>query len=127
MLTCTRNIYAIWHIAYYGRLMYLNFNCCLGGACSGCTTTIKKGVVELFMKHTFKRIPSPFFRISLQSDTDVMTLALVPDMDQAHLIGRMLTDHYGLRKGEKIVILPSVFRPCETVDTIGTRSSAVET
>lgn len=75
------------------------------------------------MKRTFKRVPSQFFRISLHTERDTLTLALVPDMDQAHLIGRILNEHYSLRDGEKIVVLPTLLRPINPVESTGVEMS----
>ena len=66
------------------------------------------------MKRIFIRIPSQFFRISLHTEKDILTLALVPDIDQAHLIGHILSKNYGLRSGEKIVVLPTLLRPLQS-------------
>lgn len=63
------------------------------------------------MHRTFARIPAHFFRVSLHSKADNMTLALVPDQEHAHLIAQLLTENYGLRKGESIAVFPTVVRP----------------
>lgn len=66
------------------------------------------------MKHPFARIPAHFYRVSLHSDTDNMTIALVPDQHHAVLIEKLLTEHYGLRKNERIVVSATVIRPTES-------------
>lgn len=63
------------------------------------------------MHRTYTRIPAHFFRISLHSGIDQMTLALVPDQEHAHLIAHLLNENYGLRKGENIVVHPTTIRP----------------
>ena len=65
------------------------------------------------MHHVFARIPAHFYRISLISDKDNMTLALVPEQEHANLIAKLLEAHYGLRKGERIVVTPSIIRPAD--------------
>ena len=62
------------------------------------------------MHRTYARVPADFFRISLRTEMDSMTLALVPDKEHAHLIAHLLTENYGLRKGESIVVFPTVIR-----------------
>lgn len=66
------------------------------------------------MHRTYARIPAHFFRVSLHTEVDNMTLALVPDQDNAHLIARLLTENYGLRKGENIAVFPTVIRPVKS-------------
>lgn len=68
------------------------------------------------MHHVFARIPAHFYRISLQTEKDNMTLALVPEQEHANLIAKLLTEHYGLRKGEHIVVAPSVIRPADATE-----------
>ncbi len=63
------------------------------------------------MHHIFTRIPTHFYRISLLSKDDAMTLALVPDQEHAHLIASLLTENYKLRQGEKIIVALSPVRP----------------
>lgn len=63
------------------------------------------------MHRTYARVPAHFFRVSLHSGMDNMTLALVPDQEHAHLIAHLLTENYGLRKGESILVSPTVIRP----------------
>lgn len=63
------------------------------------------------MNHPFARIPAHFYRVSLHSGTDNMTMALVPDQNHAHLIAKLLTEHYGLRKDERIIVSTTVIRP----------------
>lgn len=65
------------------------------------------------MHHVFARIPAHFYRISLVSEEDLMTIALIPDQEHAHLIAKLLTENYGLRQGEKIVVSPSMVRPTD--------------
>jgi hypothetical protein len=65
------------------------------------------------MHRTYARIPAHFYRISLRTDTDNMTMALVPDQNHANLIARLLSENYGLRKGERIMVAPTVIRPAE--------------
>ncbi|MDH2916541.1 MAG: hypothetical protein PXX77_06640 [Gallionella sp.] len=62
------------------------------------------------MHRTYIRIPAHFFRISLHTESDNMTLALVPDQVNANLIARLLKKHYGVRKGESILVTPTVIR-----------------
>lgn len=69
---------------------------------------------RLYMHRTYARIPARFFRVSLHSEMENMTLALVPDQEHAHLIAHLLTENYGLRKGERIVVLPTVIRPVKS-------------
>ncbi len=38
-------------------------------------------------------------------------MALVPDKEHAHLISKLLTQSYGLRQGESIVVSPTEVRP----------------
>lgn len=68
------------------------------------------------MHRTYARIPAHFFRISLHTEMDNMTLALVPDEEHAHLIARLLTKNYGLRKGERIQISSTIVRPVTSTD-----------
>ncbi|MBI5005590.1 MAG: hypothetical protein HZB95_00545 [Nitrosomonadales bacterium] len=63
------------------------------------------------MNHPFARIPAHFYRVSLHSENDNMTMALVPDQNHAQLIAKLLTEHYGLRKDERIVVSTTVIRP----------------
>ncbi|HCI12396.1 MAG: hypothetical protein A2063_01735 [Gallionellales bacterium GWA2_60_142] len=65
------------------------------------------------MHRTYARIPAHFYRINLHTDTDNMTMALVPDQNHAHLIAQLLSENYGLRKGERIMVVPTVIRPVE--------------
>ena len=65
------------------------------------------------MHRTYARIPASFYRISLHTDTDNMTMALVPDQEHANLIARILIENYGLRQGERIVVAPTVIRPID--------------
>jgi len=62
------------------------------------------------MHRTYIRIPAHFYRICLHNPIDSMTLAIVPDQNQANLIASLLTEHYGLRKDERIVVTPTVIR-----------------
>lgn len=62
------------------------------------------------MHRTYIRIPAHFFRVSLHTETDNMTLALVPDQNHANLIAHLLNEHYGIRKGETITVAPTVIR-----------------
>lgn len=62
------------------------------------------------MHRTYIRIPVHFFRVSLQTEMDSMTMALVPEQSHANLIAQLLKEHYGLRKGETIVVTPTVIR-----------------
>lgn len=71
------------------------------------------------MHRTYTRIPAHFFRISLHSGVDQMTLALVPDQEHAHLIARLLTKNYGLRKGENIIVHPTIIRPVDSNESAG--------
>jgi hypothetical protein len=66
------------------------------------------------MNHPFARIPAHFYRVSLHSGTDNMTIALVPDQNHAVLIEKLLTEHYGLRKDERIVVSATVIRSTES-------------
>jgi hypothetical protein len=68
------------------------------------------------MRHTYARIPAHFFRISLHTEKDNMTLALVPDQNHASLIAELLNKNYGLRKGERILVAPAVIRPIDGPD-----------
>ena len=68
------------------------------------------------MHHTYARVPAHFFRISLHTENDNMTLALVPDQEHANLIARFLKENYGLRQGESILVAPTVIRPVEGPD-----------
>ena len=47
------------------------------------------------MHRTYIRIPAHFYRISLHTAVDNMTLALVPDENHANLIAGLLNEHYG--------------------------------
>jgi hypothetical protein len=62
------------------------------------------------MHRTYIRIPAHFFRVSLHTEADNMTLALVPDQNHANLIAHLLNEHYGIRKGETITVAPTVIR-----------------
>lgn len=62
------------------------------------------------MHRTYIRLPVHFFRISLHTESDSMTLALVPDQNHANLIARLLNEHYGVRKGETITVTPTTIR-----------------
>ena len=62
------------------------------------------------MHRTYIRLPAHFFRVSLHTEVDNMTLALVPDQNHANLIARLLNEHYGVRKGETITVTPTVIR-----------------
>ncbi|MDO8988521.1 MAG: hypothetical protein Q7U91_02695 [Sideroxyarcus sp.] len=62
------------------------------------------------MYRTYLRVPSNFYRVCLHTASDNMTLALVPDQDNANLIAQLLSAHYGVRKGETIVVTPTVIR-----------------
>lgn len=68
------------------------------------------------MHRTFARIPAHFFRISLHTETDNMTLALVPNEEHANLIAHILTGNYVLRKGERIQVSPTTVRPVASTD-----------
>lgn len=68
------------------------------------------------MHRTYARIPANFYRISLHTETDNMTMALVPDQNHANLIAQLLNESYGLRAGERILVTPTVIRP---VDGLG--------
>ncbi len=63
------------------------------------------------MQRTYARIPAQFYRISLHSEMDNMTMALVPDQNHASLIAQLLIENYGLRKGETITVTQTVVRP----------------
>jgi hypothetical protein len=63
------------------------------------------------MQQLFARIPALFYRVSLQSEDDLMTMALVPNLEHAHLIAKLLTENYNLRTGERISVTPSMVRP----------------
>lgn len=69
------------------------------------------------MHRTYIRIPAHFFRVTLHKGEDSMTLALVPDEDNANLIAHLLTERYGLRKDERIVVTRSVLRHSEDETT----------
>ncbi len=73
------------------------------------------------MNRTYARIPAQFYRISLHTEIDNMTIALVPEQNHADLIARLLIEHYGLRKGETISVSPTVVRPVD-----GTEASHIE-
>lgn len=62
------------------------------------------------MHRTYLRIPAHFYRVSLHTESDNMTMALVPDQANANLIVRLLNAHYGVRKGETILVTPTVIR-----------------
>lgn len=62
------------------------------------------------MHRTYIRLPANFYRVSLHTEIDNMTMALVPDQNHAHLIAHLLIEHYGIRKGETIVVTPTVIR-----------------
>ncbi|MBK9161161.1 MAG: hypothetical protein IPM27_06310 [Nitrosomonadales bacterium] len=62
------------------------------------------------MHRTYVRLPAHFYRVSLHTDTDSMTIALVPDEEHANMIAHLLQEHYGLRKGESIRVTPTVVR-----------------
>lgn len=62
------------------------------------------------MHRTYIRIPAHFYRISLHTAVDSMTLALVPDENHANLIAGLLNERYGVRKGESIMVTPTVIR-----------------
>ncbi|MDD5471846.1 MAG: hypothetical protein PHP05_08030 [Sideroxydans sp.] len=62
------------------------------------------------MHRTFIRIPATFFRVTLHNTVEDMTMALVPDESNANLIAHLLTEHYGLRKDERITVTPTVIR-----------------
>lgn len=70
------------------------------------------------MHRTYVRIPAHFFRVTLHNAAmDNMTLALVPDEENANLIAHLLTEHYGLRKDERIVVTPTVIRHSDNETT----------
>ena len=71
------------------------------------------------MSRTFKRLQTQFYRISLQTEKDRLTLALVPDLEHAQLIERLLRENYGLRPGEKIILAPTILRPVKSADESG--------
>ena len=75
------------------------------------------------MHRTYARVPADFFRISLHTGIDQMTLALVPDQEHAHLIAHLLTVNYGLRKGENIVVHPTIIRPVNSKEPTGVEMS----
>jgi hypothetical protein len=62
------------------------------------------------MHRTYIRIPAHFYRVSLHTAVDSMTLALVPDENHANLIAHLLNEHYGVRKGETIMVTSTVIR-----------------
>lgn len=68
------------------------------------------------MHQLFARIPAHFYRVSLLTEDDLMTMALVPDQEHAHLIAKLLTENYGLRPGERIVVSPSLVRPDDRME-----------
>lgn len=70
------------------------------------------------MNRTFARVPNHFYRISLCSDHDSMTMALVPDQEHANLIASLLTEHYGLRRGERIIVTPTVVRSVDAGESV---------
>ena len=63
------------------------------------------------MHNIYARIPAHFYRISLHSAEDTMTMALVPDQDHAQLISKLLAENYRLRLGERIIVAPTTVRP----------------
>jgi hypothetical protein len=65
------------------------------------------------MNRTYARIPAQFYRISLHTEIDNMTIALVPEQTHADLIARLLIENYGLRKGETITVSPTMVRPVD--------------
>lgn len=69
------------------------------------------------MQQLFARIPANFYRISLISENDNLTMALVPDLEHAHLIAKLLTENYKLRPGERINVAPSTIRPDGGMET----------
>lgn len=69
------------------------------------------------MHRTYARIPANFYRISLNTETDNMTMALVPDQNHANLIAQLLNENYGLRKGERILVTPTVIRPASAPES----------
>lgn len=69
------------------------------------------------MHRTYARIPATFFRISLHTEKDNMTMALVPDQEHAQLIAHLLSENYGLRKGERILVAPTVIRPVDSQES----------
>ena len=71
------------------------------------------------MNRTFKRLQVQFYRISLHTETDCQTIALVPDLDHAQLIEHLLRENYGLRPGEKIFLAPTMLRPTQCLDKKG--------
>lgn len=62
------------------------------------------------MHRTYIRIPAHFYRVSLHTAVDSMTMALVPDENHANLIAHLLNEHYGVRKGETIMVTATVVR-----------------
>ncbi|MDD2699780.1 MAG: hypothetical protein PHH36_00950 [Sideroxydans sp.] len=62
------------------------------------------------MHRTYIRTPAHFYRVSLHTATDNMTLALVPDENNATLIAHLLNEHYGVRKDEHITVSTTVIR-----------------
>lgn len=62
------------------------------------------------MHRTYIRLPAHFFRVSLHTEADNMTLALVPNQEDANLIARLLKEHYGVRKGETVMVAPTLIR-----------------
>jgi hypothetical protein len=71
------------------------------------------------MSRTYKRLQTQFYRISLHTVKDRQTLALVPDLEHAKLIERLLRANYGLREGEKIVLAQTILRPVQSADDTG--------
>lgn len=71
------------------------------------------------MYQTYKRIEAHFYRVSLHSETDNMTMALVPDMEHAHLIASLLTKNYRIHPDEKIIVTPTVIRPVKSDESAG--------
>jgi len=70
------------------------------------------------MHRIYARVPAHFFRISLHTETDNMTMALVPDQNHANLIAQLLNESYGLREGERILVAPTVIRPVEGHESV---------
>jgi len=59
----------------------------------------------------YHRIKKEFIRICLVSDRDTQTLALVPDIEHAHMIEQLLKSSLRLRQDERIVSFRSIVRP----------------
>lgn len=68
------------------------------------------------MHRVYARLPAHFFRVSLHTEDDSMTMALVPNQEHAHLIAKLLTENYKLREGERIIVAPTVVRAAGTLD-----------